>query len=55
MVPRTDIVAVEIHETVTNLKKLFIDTGLSKILVYKSSLDDVLGYVNAFELFKNQK
>lgn len=55
MVPRTDIVAVEIHETVTNLKKLFIDTGLSKILVYKSSLDDVLGYVNAFELFKKPK
>ena len=52
MVPRTEIVAVELHEKVTNLKDLFIDTGLSKILVYKSSLDDVIGYVNAFELFK---
>ena len=55
MVPRTEIVAVEIHETVTNLKKYFIETGLSKIIVYKSSLDDVLGYVNAFELFKKPK
>ena len=55
MVPRTEIIAVEIHETVTNLKKTFVDTGLSKILVYKTSLDDVLGYVNAFELFKKPK
>ena len=52
MVPRTEIVAVELHEKVMNLKDLFIDTGLSKILVYKSSLDDVIGHVNAFELFK---
>jgi len=52
MVPRTEIVAVELHEKVANLKHIFIDTGLSKILVYKTSLDDVIGYVNAFELFK---
>ena len=55
MVPRTEIIAVEIHETVNNLKKIFIETGLSKILVYKTSMDDVLGYVNAFELFKKPK
>lgn len=55
MVPRTEMVAVEIHESVSNLKKLFVETGLSKILVYKTSLDDVLGYVNAFELFKKPK
>ena len=55
MVPRTEIIAVEIHETVSNLKKLFIETGLSKVLVYKTSLDDVMGYVNAFELFKKPK
>ncbi|MFY9242875.1 MAG: hemolysin family protein [Polaribacter sp.] len=55
MVPRTEIVSVEIHETVTNLKNTFIKTGLSKILVYKTSLDDVVGYVNAFELFKKPK
>ncbi|MDY0780213.1 hemolysin family protein [Tenacibaculum sp. IB213877] len=55
MVPRTEILAVEVHETVTNLKNLFIESGFSKILVYKSSLDDILGYVNAFELFKRPK
>lgn len=55
MVPRTEIVAVELHEKVTILKKLFIESGLSKIIVYKTSLDDVIGYVNAFELFKKPK
>ena len=55
MVPRTEIVAVEIHEVVSKLKKTFIETGLSKILVYKTSLDDIVGYVNAFELFKRPK
>ncbi|WP_457611566.1 hemolysin family protein [Lutibacter sp.] len=55
MIPRTEIVAVDINETIENLKKLFIETGYSKILVYKNSLDDVLGYVHAFELFKKPK
>jgi len=55
MVPRTEIVAVEIYEKVSKLKEVFIETGLSKILVYKTSLDDVVGYVNAFELFKKPK
>ncbi|KAB1155425.1 HlyC/CorC family transporter [Tenacibaculum aiptasiae] len=55
MVPRTEIMAVDIHESVSNLKKMFISTGLSKILVYKNSLDDILGYVNAFELFKKPR
>jgi len=55
MVPRTEILAVEIHETVTKLKESFINSGYSKILVFKTSLDDIIGYVNAFELFKNPK
>lgn len=55
MVPRTEIIALELHEKVNHLKSVFIDTGLSKILVYKTSLDDVIGYVNAFELFKSPK
>lgn len=55
MIPRTEIVAVDINDTIPNLKKLFIDTGYSKILVYRGSLDDILGYANAFELFKNPK
>lgn len=52
MVPRTEIIAVDLHESVKNLKETFIDTGFSKIIVYKNSLDDIIGYVNAFELFK---
>ncbi len=55
MIPRTEIVAVDINETIPNLKALFIKTGYSKILVYKNSLDDVLGYAHAFELFKKPK
>ncbi len=55
MVPRTEIMAIEIHESVQLLKESFISTGYSKILVYKTSLDDIIGYVNAFELFKNPK
>ena len=55
MVPRTEMMAVEIHETITNLRKIFTETGYSKILVYKNSLDDIVGYVNAFELFKKPK
>jgi putative hemolysin len=55
MVPRTEIIAVEIHEKVTNLESIFIETGLSKVLVYKTSMDDVIGYINAFELFKKPK
>ncbi|WP_233901740.1 hemolysin family protein, partial [Tenacibaculum piscium] len=53
MVPRTEIMAIDIEESIENLKNVFITTGLSRILVYKNSLDDILGYINAFELFKN--
>lgn len=55
MVPRTEIKAVEIHETVEGLTAVFVSTGYSKIMVYKNSLDDIIGYVNAFELFKNPR
>lgn len=55
MVPRTEINAVEIHETPKNLTKLFTETGLSKILVYKDTIDNVIGYVHSYELFKKPK
>ena len=55
MVPRTEIVALEMRDKLTNLKNLFIETGLSKILIYQNSMDDIVGYVNAFELFKKPK
>jgi CBS domain containing-hemolysin-like protein len=55
MTPRTEISAVEIHDSVTVLKNKFIETGYSKILVYQNSLDDILGYVHSFELFKKPR
>ncbi len=55
MVPRTEIMAVEIDETPKNLAKLFSETGYSKILVYKESIDEIIGYVHSYELFKKPK
>ena len=55
MVPRTEIVAVEMHETPKNLAKLFTETGYSKILVYNDTVDNVIGYVHSYELFKKPK
>ncbi|WP_430968562.1 hemolysin family protein [Spongiimicrobium sp. 2-473A-2-J] len=55
MVPRTEITAVEIHETTKNLTKLFTDTGYSKILIYKGTIDNIIGYVHSYELFRKPK
>ncbi len=52
MIPRTEVVAVDINTTPKELAKIFTETGLSKILVYKENIDDILGYVHSFELFK---
>lgn len=55
MVPRTEIMAVEMHETPKNLAKLFTETGYSKILIYNDTVDNVIGYVHSYELFKKPK
>ena len=55
MIPRTEIVAIELRESTKNLAKLFAETGYSKVLVYKSTIDDIIGYVHSFELFKKPK
>ena len=55
MVPRTEMSAIDISDSVENLRQAFIDTGYTKILVYKDSIDDILGYVHSFELFKKPK
>lgn len=55
MVPRTEVMAVELHEPPKNLTKLFSETGYSKILVYKDTIDNIIGYVHSFELFKKPK
>ncbi|QHI37014.1 Hemolysin C [Kordia antarctica] len=55
MIPRTEIVAIELRETTKSLAKLFSETGYSKVLVYKTNIDDIIGYVHSFELFKKPK
>ncbi len=55
MVPRTELTAIEIHDSINHLNELFTQTGHSKILVYKTTIDDILGYVHSFDLFKDPK
>jgi len=55
MTPRTEIVAVDLYSSVVDLRELFIKTGYSKILIYVSTLDDIVGYVHSFELFKKPR
>ena len=52
MVPRTEIVAAENTESMIEIKKLFTSSGLSKIPVFTESIDNIHGYVHAFEMFK---
>lgn len=55
MIPRTDIVSMDVEDTIDNLRKRFIDTGLSKIIIYRENIDNVIGYVHSFEMFKSPK
>ncbi|MAP99541.1 MAG: hemolysin [Flavobacteriaceae bacterium] len=55
MIPRVELTSVEIHDHISDLKKLFIETGFSKILVFRNTIDDIIGYVHSFDLFKNPK
>ena len=52
MVPRTEIIATEITASLSDIKKLFTSSGLSKIPVFDDSIDDILGYIHVFEMFK---
>ncbi|MBT3209966.1 MAG: HlyC/CorC family transporter [Bacteroidetes bacterium] len=55
MIPRTEIVALEKNESIELLIQTFIETGLSKILIYKDNIDNIVGYFHSSELFKNPK
>ncbi|WP_053406171.1 hemolysin family protein [Persicobacter sp. CCB-QB2] len=55
MVPRTDIVAVEENAAVEDLKNAFMESGHSKILVYRDSVDDIIGYCHSSDLFRKPK
>lgn len=53
IVPRTDLVALSIDSSLDELAHLFVETGLSRILIYKENIDDIIGYVHSSSLFKN--
>ena len=53
IVPRPDVVALSIDSSIEELTQLFINTGLSRILIYKESIDDIIGYVHISTLFKD--
>ena len=53
-VPRTEIVALEYNTTVEVLMNTFIETGFSKIPVYKKDIDNIIGYIHASEMFQHQ-
>ena len=55
MVPRNELVAVPIDATIEEVREKMAETGLSKILVYKDNIDNIIGYVHALSLFSNPK
>ena len=52
MVPRAEIIALEYTSNIKNAKNLFIETGFSKIPIFKNSIDDIVGYIHSFDFLK---
>ena len=55
MVPRAEIEALDVEESMVELAKRFHTTGLTKLLVYKDGIDNVIGYVHSYEMFKRPR
>ena len=53
MVPRTDIIAVNVNTDIEELKDTFVQSGFSKILVYEDDIDNIIGYIHMWEMFGN--
>lgn len=53
IIPRPDVIALSIDSSIEELSRLFIQTGLSRILIFKESIDDIIGYVHISSLFHN--
>jgi CBS domain containing-hemolysin-like protein len=52
LTPRTELISMNIDAGIKELHKMFVDTGLSKILIYKDNPDQIIGYVHQKEMFK---
>ncbi len=52
MVPRTEVTALEVEQSIEKLREVFIESGYSKVLIYRDNIDNIIGYVHSFELFK---
>ena len=55
LVPRTEIVGIEVNTSIEELKSIFVETKLSKLIVYDDTLDTIVGYVHQLDLFKKPK
>lgn len=55
IIPRTEIEAVSIDDSIEQLTQKFIETGYSKLMVYKDSIDNIIGYVHSIEIFNKPK
>lgn len=53
IVPRTEIVAVEVTASLEELRNLFVESGISKIIVYDGNIDNIIGYIHSSEMFRN--
>ena len=53
IVPRTEIVAVEVTASLEELRNLFVESGISKIIVYGGNIDNIIGYIHSSEMFRN--
>jgi len=53
MVPRTEIIALDVNESIDVLRQNFIDTGLSKILIFKNDIEHIVGYIHSYQLFNH--
>ena len=54
MVPRTEITAIDISDSVKELLDLFVESGYSRIMVYRDNIDNIVGYVHSKDLFKHK-
>lgn len=53
LIPRKEIEALEIHRPLSDARSKFMDTKLSKIIIYEGSIDNILGYIHQLDMFKN--